>query len=384
MLVLQNMESSIRQAKDKTRKRSALEEAEAEMIVLQNARRWAGVVRQGKIKQSEEVLLRSLRSDDDLEDKDAVKTVKEQKRVVKKRTYSVEELRLIRNNVRKTNKLSSTLSPFSGGDVICEGWIDSRRGSSNASRQKRNSSSSSIEDMIAKTAVTSSSTTKTTTTTTSNEHSNEWRRGVRAERRKQWRCVAKGFGLVVMRKHSYGFIRCLKSDPDDAIEIPAKIFFHMNRSSKEQENLPLKINEFVAFSIEEDRNTKNLNAVNVRRADLSECPELVLQQCRGEEDSSFSSTNNIESLHEKKKKIKKRSSESDVMNWRGGSRRDPTPSTSSWRHFRRAGDPPVRTRRPYKKKTYSSEDVSVAADSPPVVDEEGGEWEIAGAKRRSR
>ena len=76
-----------------------------------------------------------------------------------------------------------------------------------------------------------------------------------AERRKQWKRIATGFGRVTVRKNSWGFIRCLKSEPM-LIDAPTRIFFHMNHSTKDQENLYIKLNDFVAFSIEEDRKTK--------------------------------------------------------------------------------------------------------------------------------
>merc|ERR1712146_356402 len=137
---------------------------------------------------------------------------------------------------------------------------------------------------------------------------------------------------------------------------------------------------------EEDRKTKKLNAVNVRRADPSECPEAaaVIVECDDDKHAMTAKTN----------KMKKKESDSDVMNWRESRSRDPTPSTSNWRHFRRAGEVPVRNRRPHRKyhqkggmkKSFGddekNESVSAVTTPPAVsVDDDDAGWEIAGAKR---
>ena len=222
----------------------------------------------------------------------------------------------------------------------------------------------------------------------------EWRRSndnttmMNAERRKQWKRIATGFGRVTVRKNSWGFIRCLKSEPM-LIDAPTRIFFHMNHSTKDQENLYIKLNDFVAFSIEEDRKTKNLNAVNVRRADPSECPEAaaVIVECDDDEQHARDGTTSKTT-----KLMKKKESDSDVMNWRESRSRDPTPSTSNWRHFRRAGEVPVRNRRPHRKyhqkggmkKSFGDDEKNESAvTTPPAVsvDDDDAGWEIAGAKR---
>ena len=312
---------------------------------------------------------------------------------VRKRKYSVEELRSIRSNSGLVG-IPSKLSPFSGGDVICEGWIDRRRGSNGKNNNRRQHHRNSSTDETTTTTNTSVSDSNADVQSNNKKNDTEWRRSndntktmmMNAERRKQWRRIATGFGRVTVRKNSWGFIRCLKSEPM-LIDAPKRIFFHMNHSTKDQENLYIKLNDFVAFSIEEDRKTKNLNAVNVRRADPSECPEAaaVIVECDDDKHAMTSKTN----------KMKKKESDSDVMNWRESRSRDPTPSTSNWRHFRRAGDVPVRNRRPHRKyhqkgmkksfgddeKNESVSSVVVVPVSKGVDDDDDAGWEIAGAKR---
>ena len=114
-----------------------------------------------------------------------------------------------------------------GGDEICEGWIDRRRGSNgknNNRRQHRNSST----DETTTTTNTSVSNSNAVVQSNNKKNDTEWRRTndnmMNAERRKQWKRIATGFGRVTVRKNSWGFIRCLKSEPM-LIDAPTRFSF---------------------------------------------------------------------------------------------------------------------------------------------------------------